>query len=488
MSEPRPTQQMAAEWLLCRRHLKQWCQRVGYEPAAHHELVLRELSAVANGSVKRLAIFMPPGSAKSTYASILFPAWFLGQHPERCVIAASHTQELADSFGRRVRNLVAEYGPLLGYKLADDSQAAGRWGTTNKSEYFAVGIGGSVTGRRADLALIDDPVRSAEDADSKLNRDRQWEWYNFDLMTRLKPNAAIVLIQTRWHEDDLAGRILAQEADQWRVIRLPMVAETNDALGRAEGEPLWPEYFTEDMRVQARRTPRVWSALYQQRPSPEEGGFFKRAWLKGYEPGELPKNLRIYVASDHAVSLKQEADRTCLLPVGVDASGVIWVLPDLVWERMEADQTVNSILKLMRDRKPLLWWAESGHISKSIGPFLRRRMLDENTYVPISEVTCVRDKRTRAQSIAGRMSMGMVRFPKFAPWWEQAEAEMLTFDTGTHDDFVDALAHVGMGLDYLVNAEGPPKPSTPTGTLAWVKESSKRREAREAATKGAQGW
>ena len=484
-----PTREMAADWLLCRRHLKRWCQKVGYEPAAHHELVLRELEAVQRGEVKRLAIFMPPGSAKSTYASVLFPPWFLSRKPDACVIAASHTQELADSFGRRVRNIVSEFGPVLGYKLAEDSQAAGRWATTLKGEYYAVGICGAVTGRRADLALIDDPVRSAEDADSELNRQRQWDWYQFDLMTRLKPNAAIVLIQTRWHEDDLAGRILASEGDKWRVVRLPMVAESDDALGRKPGEPLWPEYFTDEMRTSAKASPRVWSALYQQRPSPEEGGFFKRDWLKGYQPSDLPKQLRFYVASDHAVSTKQEADKTCLLPVGVDADGVIWVLPDVVWDRLESDKTVEAILNVMKARKPLLWWAEAGHISKSIGPFLRRRMIESNTFVPINEVTPVKDKRTRAQSIAGRMSMGMVRFPKFAPWWSDAEAELLNFDTGKHDDFVDALAHVGMGLDTMLAANQIPADTRPpTGTLAWVKESSKRREQQDFLTNQSKGW
>ena len=463
-----PTAQESADWLLCRRHMDRWSRRLGYEPAKHHQLVIEKLESVCRGEIKRLMIFMPPGSAKSTYASILFPPHYIGRHPGSCVIAASHTQELADSFGRRVRNIVEEWGPLLGYRLSADSQAAGRWSTTNGSEYFAVGIGGSITGRRADLALIDDPVRSADDADSKLVRDRQWDWYQFDLMTRLKPNASIVLIQTRWHEDDLAGRILASEGEKWEVLRLPMVAEEADVLGRAVGEPLWPDYFTDEMRAQAKRNTRVWSALYQQRPSPEEGGFFKRDWIKGYQPDELPKQLRFYAASDHAVSLKQSADLTCLMPVGVDPAGVVWVLPDVVWDRLDGQQQVESMLKIMRSRKPLVWWAESGHISKSVGPFLTARMKEERAYFIVDEVIPAKDKRTRAQSIAARMSMGMVRFPKFAPWWEKAETEMLAFDTGTHDDFVDALAHVGMGLDRMQPAEGLQVRDIPKkGTLAW---------------------
>lgn len=452
---------------------------VGFAPAAHHRLLLRELEAVSRGECNRLAIFMPPGSAKSTYSSVLFPPWLLSRKPDSCVIAASHTQELADTFGRRVRNLVQEYGPVLGYSLSKDSQAAGRWNTTNGCEYFAAGVGGSITGRRADLALIDDPVKSAEDADSEVNRERQWDWYRFDLLTRLKPGAAVILIQTRWHEEDLAGKILAAEGNKWRVIRLPMVAELDDALGRAPGEPLWPEYFTADMRTQAKLSPRVWTALYQQRPTAEEGAFFKTDFLLTYQPHELPARLRVYVASDHAVSLAQERDATCLLPAGVDESGDLWVLPDVWWERKDTKDVVEAMLGIMRRHKPLFWWAERGHISKAIGPFLRDRMQEEQTYCAVDEVVPVKDKQTRAQSIQARCSMRKVHFPAFAPWWPDALDELLKFPNGAHDDFVDALAHLGMGLDRLVPAEAPqkwketmPKPMT----IDWVKQSSKYRQ------------
>jgi hypothetical protein len=182
-----------------------------------------------------LGLFLPPGSAKSTYASILFPPWYLAQYPHASVIAASHTAELAEKWGRKVRNLVTEHRVTLSVDIAEDNKAAGRWETAAGGEYFAAGVGGSITGRRADLAIIDDPIRSREDADSDRVRDSQWDWYQFDLLTRLKPNAAIVLIQTRWHEDDLAGRILAFEKG-WEVVSLPMEAETEDPLGRAPGE------------------------------------------------------------------------------------------------------------------------------------------------------------------------------------------------------------------------------------------------------------
>ena len=217
-------------------------------------------------------IFAPPGSAKSTYASILHTPWHFAAHPDHCVIAASHTAELAEKWGRRVRNLVAEHSAVLGVSLATDSQAAGRWETDSGGEYFAAGVGGAIAGRRADLVVIDDPIRSREDADSETVRDKIWDWYKSDLYTRLKPGGRIVLIQTRWHEDDLAGRLLADMAaggDQWEIISLPALAEANDPLGRAVGQPLWPEWEDIANLERKRRAvgPRDWSALYQQRPA-----------------------------------------------------------------------------------------------------------------------------------------------------------------------------------------------------------------------------
>jgi hypothetical protein len=194
----------------------------GFEPARHHRLLIDKLEAVTRGDIDRLAVFMPPGAAKSTYASILFAPWYFGVYPDHCIIAASHTAELAEKWGDVSETWSANTRSCLGAGLAPDSQAAGRWETDRGGEYFAAGVGGAIAGRRADLVVIDDPVRSREDADSELIRDKTWDWYKSDLYTRLKPGGRIVLIQTRWHEDDLAGRLLADMAtggDQWESYR-----------------------------------------------------------------------------------------------------------------------------------------------------------------------------------------------------------------------------------------------------------------------------
>jgi hypothetical protein len=222
--------------LAIRQSFIEFCRHCGFEPAAHHRLLISELEKVARGETVRLAIFMPPGSAKSTYASVLFPPWLLASSSWN-ILAASHTTELAEKWGRRIRNLISEHSRTLGISLAADSQAAGRWSLDNGAEYYAAGVGTGIAGFRARLGLIDDPIRSHQDADSELIRDRIWDWYINDFKTRLIPHAAEILIQTRWRESDLAGRALNHE--EWKVISLPALAEAGDPLGRAVGEPLW---------------------------------------------------------------------------------------------------------------------------------------------------------------------------------------------------------------------------------------------------------
>lgn len=199
----------------------------GQTPASHHRYILEKLNDVAEGRIDRLMLLLPPGHAKSTYASVIFPAWWFTRHPASSIITACHTADLADHFARRVRALVQENTETLGYGLARDDRAAARWRTTSRGEYFAAGIRGPITGRRADLVLIDDPVKSYAEADSSTARDALWNWYRSDLATRLKPGGRVVLIMTRWHQDDLGGRLIEADAS-WHVVRLPALAEAQD--------------------------------------------------------------------------------------------------------------------------------------------------------------------------------------------------------------------------------------------------------------------
>ena len=421
---------------------------------------------------------MPPGAAKSTYGSILYAPWHLAQHPNHCVIAASHTAELAEKWGRRVRNLIAEHSLVLGVGLSADSQAAGRWDTDAGGEYFAAGVGGAIAGRRADLVVIDDPVRSREDADSELVRDKTWDWYKSDLYTRLKPGGRIVLIQTRWHEDDLAGRLLEDMkagGDQWEVISLPAIAEADDPLGRAVGAPLWPEWEDDEALARKRRAvgPRDWSALYQQRPAPEDGDYFKAEWLKPYERVPARETLRIYGGSDYAVTA-DGGDFTVHVVVGLDPEGRMYLLD--LWRGQESsDRWIESLCDLVKEWKPIGWAEEQGQIRAGVGPFLERRLRERKAYVSREQFPTRGDKAVRAQSIRGRMALEGLYVPTSAAWYPDLRSELLSFPAGKHDDQVDALGLVGQLLDRMMHGQKPAaaeKPKNPSGYQTYSSATS----------------
>ena len=466
-----------------------------YIVAKHHQVLAAALEEVEAGRMPRLIITLPPRHGKSQIASKAFPAWFMGRDPYRQMIVASYSATMAEDFGREVRAYMqtpAYQQVFPECSLRKGGAASDRVQTEQGGLGVFVGAGGALTGRGADVLLIDDPVKDREDADSATMRGKLWSWFTDVAMTRLMGGMGrVVIIMTRWHEDDLVGRLTdpgnacynAEEAKQWKIIAFPALAEDDDVMGREKDAPLWPERITKEfLDSQRRLNPRGFSALYQGHPAPEDGDFFKREWLHTYQPNELPRNLRYYCASDHAVSVAQDRDPTVLLPVGVDEQGTIWVLPDVWWRRAQTDDVVDAMLDMMARHKPLIWWAERGHISKSIAPFLRKRMQEEGVYCAIDEVVPVKDKQTRAQSIRGRMSMGKVRFPGFAPWWEAARAQMLSFPAGKHDDFVDTIAYIGMGLGRMAAATAPSRKvaAAPSGSIAWVKARSKAQDRQSA--------
>lgn len=463
-----------------------------YKPVRHHEIIAAALEEVEAGRMLRLIITMPPRAGKTELCSKKFVPWLLGRDSYRHVIFATYNEEFARDIGKEVRDTMrtAAYGQVFPLcSLRAGSAAADRVQTREGGIASFVGKGGSITGRGADILLIDDPVKDREEADSKAQREKLWAWFTQVAMTRLMDcGSAVVLVMTRWHEDDIIGRLTdptneaynAEEAAKWKILALPAIAVDGDPMGRIKGEPLWPERFSLDFLHAARRLdPKGFAALYQGNPSPDDGDFFKKEWLHTYGASDLPKNLRHYCASDHAVSTAENRDATCLLPVGLDEEGTVWVLPDVWWRRAKTDDVVDAMLDMMERNRPLMWWAENGHISKSIGPFLRKRMLERNIFCAIDEVTPAKDKQTRAQSIQGRMAMGRVRFPRFAPWWGDASGELLKFPSARHDDFVDALSWIGLGLAKSVAASrvSAPKQTGPrTGTLAWVKSASRNEE------------
>jgi predicted phage terminase large subunit-like protein len=436
-------------------------------------------------------------------ASKTFIPWVAGRNPLWSVIMATYNQNFAGDFGRAVRGTLQDprYQQVFpDLKLQAGSKAADRMNTEAGSQLTFVGRGGSLTGRGGHLLLIDDPIKDRKEADSGLIRDQLWQWFTQVFMSRsMVDDVRVLLIQTRWHEDDLIGRLTdnhnpcysATEAKNWEVINLPAFADDDDPLGRKKGTPLWPERFgTTFLAGMREQDSRGFSALYQGEPAPDTGLFFSPDDIVEYHKmDDLPGNLRFYGASDHAVSTEQWADKTVLCSFGVDENDDVWILPETQMGKYTSNIQVESMLQLIKKRHPLFWFAEKGHITKSIGPFLRKRMNEEGVWSGIMELTPVQDKQQRAQSIKGRMAAQKVHFPAWTAWYPEARRQMLTFPAGAKDDFVDMLSMIGLGLQMQVHAR-PKKVSNgiKPGTFGALKAESRRRDVRRALEKQRDGW
>ena len=408
-------------------------------PARHHELLIEKLDDVTEGRCDRLMVQMPPGSAKSTYGSILFPAYFLSRHKTAQIIATAHTASLADYFGRHVRKAIAEHGEWLGVTLAKESRASAKFTLEEGGEYFPAGVRGPITGRRADLIIIDDPVKSWAEAESRASRDALYDWYRAELSARLKPGGRLVLIMTRWHEDDLAGRLMAGDP-AWENLRLPAIAESGDAMGRAVGEVLWPEW-QDDAAVLRRRQEvgeRAFSAMYQQRPRPPDAALFKVEAIRIL--AQAPEVLRTVRAWDLAATLPgagRNPDYTVGLKLGLVAGGDLVVLdvirfqgsPAQVEARIHAAAKadgVGTILALPQD---------PGQAGAAQVAMLKRSL--SGFQVVSSPETGA--KVLRAMPAATQVDGGKVALLA-APWNENFISEIREFPDSAKDDQVDAFA------------------------------------------------
>lgn len=410
-----------------------------YRTPPHIELLASKLMAVERGDIKRLMVFMPPRHGKSNLSSEIFPAWYLGRRPNHQVLFTTYGQDLADGFGRKVRNAVASEQHRRSFpecELAEDSASAKRFNTSAGGVYYAVGAGGAVTGRGADLLLIDDPLKNREEADSRLMRDKLWDWYASTAYTRLMPGGAVVVIQTRWHEDDLSGRLLRGDED-WEVINLPAISEHNDALGRMPGEALWPEQYEVAALSTIRATigEREFAALYQQRPAPLEGALFRRDWI---HRGKSPRSgTRIAMGVDLAISSKNTADYTAIVVMARDEFGKLYVL-DAVRERVDFPNALRLIRNMADKWNPKAILIEQVAFQAVVVQELLRQ-----TTLPIKGVVPDKDKMTRAQPLALRYEQGLVFHEELPAWFED---ELLAFPNAQHDDSVDALVYAYQGV------------------------------------------
>ena len=436
-----------------RTSLASWAATVlapaGYVPAPHHKLLMAELERVAAGTTDRLLLLLPPGSAKSTYASLLFPAWWFARHPRSSVIAVSHTAALARDFGRGVRALLEEHGLRLAAPLAHGARAAERFATLTGGEYFATGVRGAVTGRRADLLLIDDPVRSQADADSALARDRLWSWFRSDLVTRLRPGGRIVLVMTRWHPDDLAGRLL-QAGETWRVVRLPALAEAGDALGRAEGEALWPEWENREALLRKRRMlgERAFAALFQQAPVREQGRLFAPGRVVVLEQVPDGPNCRSVRAWDLAATSGDagNADWTVGLKLLRDGDGRFVVL-DVIRLRgtpAQVEAAIRGAAVADGTAVAIGLPQDPGQAGRAQVAYLTRQLAGWR--VVASPETGA--KETRAMPVASQVDAGNVAL-RHGSWNRDFLEELADFPHGSKDDQVDALSRAFAMLTSL---------------------------------------
>lgn len=477
-----------------------------YSPQKFHKVVCVGLEEVEKGKIRRLKIILPPRAGKTTLASNMYPAWYAGRHPDRSVIVATYNEHYSWDLGRKIRDIMEtpQYRQVFPeLEIKKRAAAVNRVETTAGGVVFCVGRGSAITGRGAHTILLDDPIKDRKEADSITIRDGLWTWYTQVLRTRLmNRHGTIVMIQTRWNEDDLIGRLTDplnpyyshEEAKIWRSIDLPALAEDDDVLGRKPGEALWPDRFDEKYLEEIRASdPRGFMALYQGRPSPKEGAFFQHKDLVGYNSmRDLPahEEMRFYAASDHAVTLEKQGDKTCLMVVGVDKADHVWVMPDVVWMRLDSHAAVEGMCMLIEKYKPQFWWAEAGSITKSIGPFLRKRMLEKRVFCAMDPIAPAVDKQQRAQAIQARSAMKMVHFPTWCRWWSEAQDQILKFPNGSKDDFVDTLSLIGLGLSKMRprNRQKPEKPTVQEGTYRALWAQTKRREGLDRVKGSLSGW
>lgn len=489
------------------------------------KLLCQVIERVDKGLEKRVCVSVGPQFGKSDRLSRDGPAWLSGRKPSRHIILGSYNDTFAQEFGGDVREIMQSqsfHQVFPEHALRKGSEAKDYLVTTKGGKNAFVGVGGSGSGKPADFFFVDDPFKNDEDAQSATYREKVWKWFNGVTFARCHNDTAIIVVHTRWHEDDLIGRLCDPDhperhkaykgiAERWNYYNLPAIVEDPNlaqALGLELSIPqdtfVREQFGTKPMASlwEARKSlaflaeakmmdERVFGALYMGKPSPDTGTFFKVEDIVEYhDPNELPSNLRWYGASDHAVSQEQKADSTVLGCAGVDEDDDIWIPADIFWGKAETDEMVDEFIHQMRTKKPQCWWLESEMISKSFGPFLKKRMHEEKVYVTLIPKTPTKKKRVRARAIQGRMQMRKVHFPAFAPWWPEAKAQLLKFDYGTHDDFVDWLSWIGLGLasEYAPSEVKKKKGAPRTGTLEWVKASSSSEARKELIKKVTAGW
>jgi predicted phage terminase large subunit-like protein len=389
-----------------------------------------------------------------------FPSWHLGRYPHHEFIITSHTASLAEKFSRRIRERLRDkkYGTLFpNTKLHKDSQSVQQWNTEKGGGLLAAGVGGAILGSGAHVLVIDDPIKNAEEAQSESVLEQIWEWFATTAYTRLAPGGGVLIIMQRWSGVDLAGMLqkkaAAGEGDEYEVVSYPAIAEEDEKY-RRKGEALHEARYPLERLEAIKRTldDWMWSALFQQKPTRDEGSYFSKEMVRLYDDDELPpdEELTFYSTWDFAISQKQRADWTVGISAGVDKNGQIWLV-DRVRGRMDSFEIAEAMLQMWEDRPHDIMAGEQGQIKLALGPYLMKEAEDRGLYdFELQELsTGRRDKVQRARAAQGLMRRGKVLIPKNAAWRSELVEELMSFPNGEHDDQVDALAYLGLLIQDL---------------------------------------
>ncbi len=422
----------------------------------------------------RLLVFMPPGSAKSTYGSVVAPAYAMGRLAGLKVILTSYASGICKKQGRKARGLCKsdDYWSVFETELSKESSAADEWALTNGSEFMSNGILAGLTGNRAHFGIFDDPVKGRKDADSEVVRESTYDAYMEDFLTRLLPNGVVMGIQTRWHEDDLSGRILPDDWDgesgrilckdgkHWMVICLPAICDSqDDPLNREIGETLWPEWFTEEHFSVFKKNIRTWNALFQQKPAPDDGIYFQMDWFGNrYDVKPELKDLNIYMTGDYAVTEEQESskdpDYTVIGVWGVDSKDDKYLL-DWFVGKVDILKIVERFIHFVKKYKPIAHCAEQGTIRRVLEALLRKEMRKQEAHTLLQWSASVGDKSAKARSFQALAQNGEIRLPRNLEQTNNGDiiiTHLKKFPAGKHDDAVDMMSELGRMIDGVFEA------------------------------------
>lgn len=418
-----------------------------YEPNWHHEIIARELEhieAFGDRDYKVLLVFVPPRHGKSELCSIGFPAWYLGRNPDKEIITVSYSAELAQDFGGKTRSVISSeaYPLIFNINLKADEQAKAKWRTSGGGSYTSVGVGGAITGRGANILLFDDPIKNREEAESEVYREKVWQFFTSTAFTRLEPKGVVVVILTRWHVDDLAGRILlnAELSKRCKIIHFPAIATENEA-HRLKGEPLWSERFNLKALQEIKNTigPYDWQALYQGSPVLSENQEFNPSWYKYINEAELEMlSTRRYLTVDTAMSKASQADYCGFCDNEVDSEN-FWNLR--AWRaRMSADELVDALFALHERNKYTAIGIERTAYLDGLKPFLDSEQRKRGRFLPIIELKHNQTaKEIRIRGLLPRYASGSIRHVKGQ--CQDLEEEQLQFPNAVKDDILDATAY-----------------------------------------------